>query len=187
MKPMYRDMRAAVASKAWRRPIVLALGLLLMGAGLETALAGKITNEPQGFNGYTWGGRSADYPALKLLSDPTAANPLPGVEVYENPGEVLTVNGVTFTKVYYRFYKGQLGNIQLWYEGRENREKLLKWIEENYGKLPLVERKQKQIEWHGQSTVITLGYDVTNNKGGLWFTYLIFSPFDNATTNTSGY
>jgi hypothetical protein len=180
-------MRVAVASKAWRRCVVLALGLWLLGEGLGTALAGTITKEPQGFNGYTWGSRSTDYPALKLLSDQTAANPLPFVEVYEKPGEVLTLSGVTFTKVYYRFYKGQLGNIQLWYEGRENREQLLKWVEENYGKLPLVERKQKQIEWHGQNTVITLGYDVTNNKGGLWFTYLELSPFDNSTTNTAGY
>lgn len=180
-------MRVVVANKAGRWHVVLALGLLLWGGRLELTLAGKITNEPHGFNGYTWGTRNAEHPSLKLLPDPEAAHPLPGVEVYENPGEVLTVNGVTFTKVYYRFYKGQLGNIQLSYEGRENREKLLKWIEENYGKLPPAERKQKQVEWHGQNTVITLGYDVTNNQGGLWFTYLLFSPFDNATTNTSGY
>jgi hypothetical protein len=180
-------MRVAVASKSWRWRVVLALGLLLVGEGRETALAGKITNEPQGFNDYTWGARSVDYPALKLLSDQTAAHPLPFVEVYEKPGEVLTLNGVTCTKVYYRFYKGQLGNIQFSYEGRENREKLLKWIEENYGKLPSAERKQKQIEWHGQNTVITLGYDVTNNQGRVWFTYLLFSPFDNATTDTTGY
>ena len=180
-------MRAAVASKVWRWRAVLALGLLLWAGRLELALAGKITNEPQGFNGYTWGAPPAEYPSLKLVPDPAVANPLPGVTVFENPGEALTVNGVTFIKVYYRFYKDRLGNIQLWYEGRENREKLLKWVEDNYGKLPIVERKQKQIEWHGQNIVITLGYDVTNNKGGLWFTYLTLSPFDNATTDTTGY
>jgi hypothetical protein len=165
----------------------LALGFLLLGWGVQPVGAGKITNEPQGFNGYTWGSSSAAYPALKLLPDPTAANPLPFVEVYENPGEALTLNGVAFSKVYYRFYKDRLGNIQLWYEGRENREKLLKWVEENYGKLPGPERKQKQIEWHGENVVITLGYDVTTNKGGLWFTYLLLSPFDNSTTDTTGY
>ncbi len=50
-----------------------------------------------------------------------------------------------------------------------------------------MERKQKQIEWHGESTVITLGYDVVTKLGQLWFTYLVLTPFDNSTTDTSGY
>lgn len=107
--------------------------------------------------------------------------------VYENPGEVLTLNGAMCTKVYYRFYKDRLGNIQLLYEGKDNRQKLIQWIETQYGKLPFAERKQKQIEWHSENVVISLSYDVTSDQGGLWFIYLAFSPFDNATTDTSGY
>jgi len=167
--------------------LLIALSLALLGPWNEPTSAGQITNEPVGFNGYTWGASPSQYPSLKRVANPAIADQFPNVEVCENPNEALTVNGVTVTKVYYRFYKGQLGNIQLLYEGRENREKLLKWIEETYGKLPPVERNQKQIEWHGQNTVITLGYDVTNNQGGVWFTYLLFSPFDNAAIDTSGY
>jgi hypothetical protein len=154
---------------------------------MEPALAAIITNEPAGFNGYTWGARSAEYPSLRLVTDPAVAHPLPDVDVYENPGEVLTLNGVTFGKIHYRFYKDRLGGIQLTFEGRENREKLRQLIEDRYGKVPPVERKQKQIEWHGESTVITLGYDVTTKLGQLWFTYLVLTPFDNSTTDTSGY
>ena len=165
----------------------LVLCVLLAGLAVEPAGAARITNEPQGFNGYTWGTPKSAYPALKLLSNPTAANPLPFVEVYENPGETLTLNGVTLSPVHYRFYKGRLGNIQLWYEGRKNRKELLQWIEENFGKAPLVEHRQKQIEWHSANVVITLGYDILTGQGRLWFTYLELSPFDNSTTDTTGY
>ena len=166
---------------------MMAGGLLLGGLALGLAAAARITNEPTGFNGYTWGASVAQLPGLTQVADPKIGNPLPHVDVYEKPGEVLTLNGVTFTRVLYRFYKHQMGGIQLAYEGRENREKLIRWIEEQYGKLPSVERKQKQIEWHGESTVITLDYDVTTRLGGLWFTYLVLTPFDNSTTDTSGY
>jgi len=164
-----------------------AVTLLLLGFWMEPAQAAVITNEPTGFNGYAWGTRISEYPSLKLMADPAIAHPLPGVDVYEQPGETLTLNGVTLGKIQYRFYKNQLGGILLSYEGREDREKLRQWIEDRYGKVPPVERKQKQIEWHGKNTVINLGYDVTTNQGRLWFIYLVLTPFDNSTTDTSGY
>ena len=167
----------------------LPLALCLLAATLwaEPAVAARITNEPDGFNGYTWGASRSQYPSLKPVTDPILGNPLPFVEVYENPGEVVVRNGVTFTQVYYRFHKDRLGNIQLSYEGRENRERLMQWIQEEYGKAPFVERRQKHIEWHGEDLVITLGYDVLTGKGRLWFIYLAYSPFDNSTTDTTGY
>ncbi len=164
----------------------IALCFLLAGLGGAPVGAARITNEPNGFNGYTWGSSSSQYPSLKRITDPVLASPSPFVVVYENPGEVVVRNGVTFTKTVYRFYKDRLGNIQLWYEGKENREKLIRWIEEQYGKPPKAERSQKQIEWHGENVVITLDYDILTGKGGLWFTYLEYSPFDNSTIDTTG-
>ncbi len=163
----------------------VALILLLLALWTAPTGAARITNEPNGFSGYTWGAASTQYPSLRLVTDPLIADPLPGVEVYENPGEALTLNGVTFTRVYYRFLKGQLGSIEFKYAGRENREKLRQWIEDHYGKVPPPERKQKHIEWHGENTVISLGYDPNTNLGQLWLIYLALSPFDNS-LNTTG-
>jgi len=182
-------MRAVVANKLLQRAgrhLACSAGLvfLLLELSGGTAGAARITNEPNGFNGYTWGAASTQYPSLQLVTDPLIANPQPEVEVYENPGENLTLNGVTFTRVYYRFLKGQLGSIEFRYEGRENREKLRQWIEDHYGKVPPPERKQKHIEWHGENTVISLGYDLTSNLGRLWFIYLALSPFDNSLSTT---
>ena len=167
--------------------LVRVVGCSLLLAALAPAEAARLTSEPTGFNGYTWGTLSAEYPSLKLVTDPAVAHPLPEMDVYENPGEVLTLNGVTFGKIHYRFYRDRLGGIQLTFEGRENREKLRQWIEDRYGKVPPPERKQKNLEWHGANTVINLGYDITTNQGRLWFIYLLLTPFDNSTSDTSGY
>ncbi len=161
-----------------------ALILLLLALWPASAGAARITNEPNGFNGYLWGASSAQYPSLRHAQDARVADQLENVEVFENPGEALTLNGVTFTKVYYRFLKGQLGSIEFRYEGRENREKLRQWIEDHYGKVLPPERKQKHIEWHGENTVISLGYDPNTNVGRLWLIYLALSPFDNSLSTT---
>jgi hypothetical protein len=162
-----------------------AAGFLWLGLWVAPAGAARITNEPGGFNGYAWGSSSAQYPSLRHARDAMVANQLENVEVFENPGETLTLHGATLTKVYYRFFKGKLGSVELKYEGRENREKLRQWIEENYGKLPAAERKQQHVEWHGENTVISLGYDPNTNLGRLWVIYLPLSPFDNS-LNTTG-
>lgn len=163
----------------------LVLCFLLAGFGGAPAGAARITNEPDGFNGYTWGSPSGRYPSLKPVTDPILGNPSPFITVYENSNEVLTLNGVPVTKVYYRFHKDRLGNIQLLFNGKDNRQKLIQWIEAQYGKLPFAERKQKQIEWHSENVVITLEYDITSDKGALWFIYLALSPFDNSMGQTN--
>src|SRR2546428_10898788 len=151
---------------------MMAVGLLLGGLAQGLAEAARITKEPSGFNGYTWGTPLVQVAGLTRVKDPKIAEPLPGVEVYEKPGEVLTVNGVTFTRLLYRFYKSQLGGILFTYDWKENREKLIQWIEEQYGKMPSVERKQMQIEWHGVSTRINLGYDRATKLEQFWVTRL---------------
>jgi hypothetical protein len=162
-----------------------ALAFWLLGLWVTPAVAARITNEPNGFGGYLWGSPSAQYPSLRHVQDAKVANQLDNVEVFENPGDALTLNGATLTQIYYRFWKGKLGSVELKYEGRANREKLREWIENNYGKLPLSERKQQHIEWHGDNTVISLGYDPLTNLGRLWVIYLALSPFDNS-LNTTG-
>src|SRR5437879_12899537 len=163
---MPEPMRAVAASRMQRRnvttkgsgmeslttvgkigPSRLVLTMLLLGPWMEPALAAVITNEPTGFNGYNWGARISEYSSLKLVSDPAIAHPLPDVAVYENPREAFTLNGVPFGKIQYRFYKDQLGGIQLTSEGREKREKERRATEDRYGRLPRHERRRNNSKW----------------------------------------
>lgn len=131
--------------------------------------AAQIHDDQNAFHGYVMRSPLSQYPSLKALKLWSAEFVKEAGE-YENPGEVLTVNGVTFLRVRYRFVDQQLESIQLVYEGRANREKLLQWLEGQYGNVTLQERKMaNQVEWQGRTMTITLSYNFTYKRGTLWF------------------
>lgn len=147
------------------------VGVLVLGLGVELAWAVKMKGEdPKGFNGYLWGAALSGYPAMKLLKDLGGTDFVEKAAVYEIPGEVFAMTGVNFTNIWYRFLDEQLESIQLHYEGVENRDKLMKWLEEQYGKIPVNERrKAPTIQWFGDGTTVTLKYESSTKQGTLYF------------------
>jgi hypothetical protein len=144
--------------------------ILAVGQSVVPAGAAPIVDDPNGFNGYTWGMPLAKFPAFKLFRDLGNTDFVDKIGVYENPGEVMTLNGATLGKIHYRFTDNQLESIQLRYKGRENRDKLMRWIEERYGKVSLHERKMiNSVQWFGDQTTVTLSYDAVLQQGTLWF------------------
>ena len=150
---------------------LLALSVLPSILANDLAHAVRITNEPNGFNEYTWGAPLASFPALQQTRELGRAEGGERINVYEKPGEVLTLNGVTLNRIRYRFVDSQLESIALSYEGRESRDKLLQWVEEHYGKLTPPERRVQftQVEWLGEKTEVTLSYYHTKKEGALLF------------------
>jgi hypothetical protein len=148
------------------------LVLVLLAVGLSVAPAGaaQIKDDPNGFNGYAWGAPLAKYPTFKLVRDLGSTDFVSDVSLYENPGETLTLNDVPLSRIQYRFVDQQLESIQLRYEGRENRDKLMRWIEERYGKVSIHERKMiNSVQWFGEQTTVTLTYDYATKQGVLYF------------------
>jgi hypothetical protein len=146
-----------------------ALCTLAAGLCLRQAGAAQIQDDQNAFNGYVMQAPLSQYPSLKVLKT-WSAEFTKEVGLYENPGEMLTVNGVSLQRVRYRFADQQLESILLVYEGRDNRDKLLRWLEEHYAKLTPYERKMiNQVEWHGNLMAITLSYDSGSKQGALWF------------------
>jgi hypothetical protein len=147
----------------------LLLSLLMVGVCLDRTGAGQISTDSNAFNGYTLTTPLSDYPSFKLV-ETWSGDFVQEVSLYENPREALTLNGVSFLKVRYRFADGRLESIQLVYEGFDNRAKLLEWIEERYGKLPSAERKTiPMVLWYGDQMTITLSYSKHSKRGMLWF------------------
>jgi hypothetical protein len=152
----YRGVRAL---------LILAVGLL----GAPTGAA-EIPDDPGGFNGYAWGTPLAQFPGFKLVKNLGGTDFVNNVGVYENPGETLTLNEVTLATIRYRFVENQLESIELRYTGRENRDKLMRWLEEHYGKLTSHERNMvNAILWYGDTTAINLKYDAATKQGTLYF------------------
>lgn len=146
------------------------LSVLAIGLSVAPAGAAQIKDDPGGFNGYTWGTPLVKFPAFKLIQDLGSTDFVKDVGVYENPGETLTLNEVPLGKIRYRFVENQLESIMLIYTGRENRDKLMRWIEERFGKLTSHERKMvNAVLWYGDTTVINLKYDVVTQQGTLFF------------------
>ena len=133
------------------------------------ACAAQITGNQDSFNSYVMQAPLSQYPSLKLVKT-WSAEMVKEVGYYENPGEVVTVRDVTFFGARYRFADRRLESIFLAYKGRENRDKLMRWLEEQYGKLGPGERKTlRQVEWHGERMTIALTYDAGFGEGSLMF------------------
>ena len=144
--------------------------ILAVGVSVVPAWAVQIKDDPGGFNGHAWRAPLSQYPSLKLVRDMGSTDFVANVGLYEKPGEALTLNDVTLGKIQYRFVDNQLESIQLRYEGRASRDKLMRWIEERYGKLSLHERKMvNSVQWFGDQTTVTLSYDAVQQRGTLWF------------------
>jgi hypothetical protein len=109
------------------------------------------------------------YPDLKQVKT-WSTDFVKEVGLYENAQVPPEINGVRFSTAQYRFADSRLESINLGFEGRENRERLLVWIEQQYGKLLPIERKMiNQVEWHGDRLSIALSYNAETNLGRLWF------------------
>ncbi len=149
----------------------LVLAVLISLLVSRPALAVRITDEPNGFNEYTWSSPPASFPALQQIRELGKAEGGERIGVYEKPGEVVMLNGVTLSRIRYRFVDGQLESVVLSYEGRESRDKLLQWVEEHYGKLTPSERRLQfaQVEWLGDKTEVTLSYNHITKEGILLF------------------
>ncbi len=131
--------------------------------------AAQIRDDQNAFHGYVMQAPLSQYPSLKLVKI-WSAEMVKEVGYYESPGEVVTVNGVLLTGIRYRFADQRLESMYATYEGRENQDRLMRWLEEQYGKLTSVERRiVNQIEWRGDHMVITLDFDIHTKRGSLWF------------------
>jgi hypothetical protein len=148
----------------------LRIGLVASGLLLSSGLVWgvEINGEPNGFNDYVWGMSPSAYPALQPAeNDGTATT---SVRFFTIPGERVTLNEVVLTDVLYRFVEDHLVSIQLNYVGRKNRDLVMRWVEERYGRLTPSERKMlHQVEWHGTNTVVSLSYNKPSDKGQLVF------------------
>jgi len=155
------------------RPVQFFAILLLsvMGTALSAVPSQgvRINGELNEFNGYIMEAPLSRYPDLKQVKT-WSTDFVKEVGLYENSQEPPTINGIRFSTAQYRFADSRLESINLEFEGRENRDRLLTWIEQHYGKLLPVERKMiNQVEWHGDRLSIALSYNPETNLGRLWF------------------
>jgi hypothetical protein len=149
---------------------ILLFAIAGIGVNVAPSYAVRISGELNEFRGYRMEAPLSAYPQLRQLKT-WNTDFVKEVGLYENPQEIPTVDGVVFNTAQFRFADSKLESINLSFEGRENRDRLLKWIEQHYGSLLPAERKRmiNQVEWHGDRLTITLSYNPESSRGTLWF------------------
>jgi hypothetical protein len=149
---------------------VLAVCFLSLSLAAQSALAVMIADEPSGFRGNQWGASPADCASLRFVTGQGVTSTGRRVDLYDRSTVGITLNGVPLTRIRYRFLDNHLESVQLSYEGRANRDKLLQLMEERYGHLTPGEHKLVgRAEWDGYETVVDLSYNTETGRGSLWF------------------
>jgi hypothetical protein len=146
--------------------------VILLGISFSVAPARAllIENEPSGFRGNQWGASPADCVPLRFVSNLGVTDAGQQVDVYDRSPVGISLNGAALTRIRYRFLDNKLESVQLSYEGRANRDRLLQLMEERYGRLTPGERKSvTRAEWDGFETTVVLSFNPDSGVGSLWF------------------
>lgn len=146
--------------------------ILLFGVCLSVApaLALLIQNEPSGFRGNHWGASPEACASLTFVSGLGVTESGQQVDLYDRSTVGISLNGATLTRIRYRFLDNKLESVQLSYEGRANRDRLLQVMEDRYGRLTPGERKfVSRNEWDGFETTVVLSFNTDTEMGSLWF------------------
>jgi hypothetical protein len=146
--------------------------VVLFGVGLPVPPAGAllIHDEASGFRGNLWGAAPVDCPSLQFVERLGLTDSKKQVDLYDRSTVGITLNGVPLIRIRYRFLDNQLESVQLSYEGRANRDRLLQSMEQRFGRLAPGEGKQLGgVEWEGFETVVNLSFNPSTGKGSLWF------------------
>lgn len=136
----------------------------------QFAWAVLIHDEPSGFRGNHWGDSPTDCVPLRFVKGLGTTSSGKQVDLYDRSTVGIALNGVSLSRIRYRFLDNQLESVQLSYEGRESYYKLMRLMEERYGRLTPGERKMTvRAEWDGYETVVELSYNPETGRGSLWF------------------
>jgi hypothetical protein len=149
---------------------LLASFFLALSLASQPAWGVLLQDEPSGFRGNYWGASPADCPSLRFVGDLGTNRSGKLITLYDRSTAGLVINGVSFTRIRYRFIENQLESVQLSFEGRANRDKLLQVVEDRYGRPAPGERKHLgRVEWDGNETTVDLDYRTDVEQGWLWF------------------
>lgn len=132
------------------------------------AIAVPIVDDPHGFEGIPWGTTfSQAGPFLKIEDDGRQ-------QTYERKGASLALGSTTVDSMRFTAFQGKFGRVTVRYSGKDTRNRLLDYLQNQYGKL---DRTPGQIAvgpvivyaWHGLDTEVTLRFEANVERGIIFF------------------
>ena len=148
-------------------PLVgLILGLLLYTA--TPALAVPIVNDPNGFDGISWGAALAEMERFVSIEEAGR------LQIYERVGQAPVLGTVFVDSIRYTTFEKKMGRVTVRYSGRETHEKILTHLQSTYGALDrtpgqIAVGPVKVYAWHGFHTEVTLRFEAGPDRGIIFF------------------
>jgi hypothetical protein len=147
--------------------LVLALAACLSAIGTG-ALAVPILNDPNGFEGISWGSSLSEDVQFGKVEDADR------LETYEAKSGTPRLGPVTVDAMRFTTFEGKFGRVTVRYTGKDTHEQVLKYLQSKYGPL---DRTPGQIAvgpikvyaWHGFDTEVTLRYETAAQRGIIFF------------------
>src|SRR5215217_3945399 len=132
------------------------------------ALAVPIEDDPNGFEGITWGASFSEGEHFGKVEDAGR------LQTYEIKGTPPLLGTTPVDVMRFTTFEGKFGRVTVRYTGKHTHEQLLSYLQSTYGPL---DRTPGQIAvgpikvyaWHGFDTEITLRYDNKAEQGIIFF------------------
>jgi hypothetical protein len=150
------------------RPTLIAAFVACLVVTGSLARAVPIVDDPNGFEGISWG---ASLPEAMQLGKVEDAGRL---QSYEYKDTAPTLGPTTVDSMRFTTFEGKFGRVTVRYTGKDKHEQILSYLQSKYGAL---DRTPGQISvgpikvyaWHGFDTEVTLRYETKIERGIIFF------------------
>jgi hypothetical protein len=145
--------------------ISLVLSLILHGA---LALAVPMQNDPNGFEGITWGSILSEIDSFTIVEDAGRS------KTYERKTGVPSLGPATVDSLRFVTVENKFMRVTVRYQGKTNHDRILAYLQSLYGPL---DRTPGQIaggsvkfhSWTGFETDVNLRYETETDRGIIFF------------------
>lgn len=160
--------------------------LWLITALPASALASSMTNDPNGFHGFTWGSSLADSPDLLLVETGERT------QTYTLKNGSVRLGDAKIDSARFVMIDGKFARVAIRYRGEANHNAIMAYLQSQFGELDRIPgqmmRGLNQMGyWKGTDTQINLTYEAASERGYLFFESLTLAPRFNEGISETAY
>ena len=165
--------------------ILVVLPFLLLGK-ISDAAAGTMVNDPNGFDGVTWGtalGTSENYD-LKDAGE--------RIKRYERKDAAVALGDITVDALHFFTIDGKFARVTIRYHGKAVHDQVLKLLQTKFGPIDrtpgqMARGLNQQFNWRGEDTEINVTYQSQGDRGYVFFESRTLAPLFNDMLPEHGY
>lgn len=165
--------------------ILVALPFLLLG-NVSDAAAGTMINDPNGFDGVTWGSTLGNMEGYDLKDAGDR------ITRYERKDTAPALGDIAVDALHFFTVDGKFARVTVRYHGKTAHEQVLKYLQTKFGPIDRTPGQtarglNQQFNWRGEDTEINVTYQSMGDRGYVFFESRTLSPLFNDMLPEHGY